>query len=65
MRFFITLVLFFLTSCSSLPLDSANLNGFCLVYKPVTFSAKNDTPETVKQVRENNAVYDELCGVAH
>lgn len=37
------------------PVDTA-----CHVYKPVYYSAKHDTPETIRQVRRNNAAYDAL-----
>lgn len=29
---------------------------FCLVAKPITYSLKADTPETVEQIAEHNAV---------
>lgn len=29
---------------------------FCLVGKPISYSLKQDTPETVEQVQEHNAV---------
>ena len=43
---------------------SAGLLGrapFCSVAEPITYS-RRDTVETVKQVREHNAVGNELCG---
>lgn len=33
---------------------------FCSVAEPITYSRK-DTVDTQKQVREHNAVWDELC----
>lgn len=45
-----------LIGCSPSTIDS-----YCLKYKSVTFSASKDTPETVRQVRENNAVFDNDC----
>lgn len=37
------------------------INDYCLLYKPVTFSAKNDTVETVDQIDNNNVVYERVC----
>ena len=38
----------------------------CLVFAPITFAeedpAGSDTPETVGQIREHNARWEELCG---
>jgi len=36
-------------------------NPLCIAMKPVTFSAMNDTPETIMQIRENNAAWDAVC----
>lgn len=43
-------------SCSPQVVD-----GYCLNYKPIIFSASGDTSDTVRQIRENNAVFDRLC----
>lgn len=45
-----------LVSCAPVPVDT-----FCTSYIPVTYSASRDTPETVRQVQENNAVWKKLC----
>lgn len=45
-----------LASCTPIPVDT-----FCINYQPVTYSASQDTPETVRQVQGNNAVYKRLC----
>lgn len=29
---------------------------FCLAAKPITYSARRDSPETIEQIREHNAV---------
>lgn len=36
----------------------------CEVWKPVYYSAKHDSEDTVKQARENNSGRDSVCGVA-
>lgn len=33
----------------------------CQALEPITFSGAHDTPETIQQVREFNAVLKELC----
>jgi hypothetical protein len=37
------------------------VDTFCTSYIPVSYSAARDTPETVRQVQENNAVWKSLC----
>lgn len=36
------------------------INTYCDVSSPITYSSR-DTQETINQVTEHNAVYDELC----
>lgn len=41
---------------------TTNINGdFCLIYEPIYADYEQDTPETIKQIDRNNAVYDEMC----
>jgi hypothetical protein len=50
-------ILLLLISCTT------NTGGdYCFLYRPVYADYKNDTPETVRQIDENNIVYDNLCG---
>lgn len=37
------------------------VDTFCLNYIPITYSALNDTRDTVAQVKEANAVWSRLC----
>jgi uncharacterized protein YceK len=37
------------------------VDTYCANYVPVAYSASRDTPETVRQVQENNAVWKKLC----
>lgn len=39
----------------------AVVDTYCTSYTPVAYSATKDTPETVRQVQENNAVWKRLC----
>lgn len=44
------------SGCSPVVVDT-----YCQNYTPVAYSASRDTPETVRQVQENNAVWKRLC----
>lgn len=44
-------------SCTSAPIPDT----FCTNYKPVAYSAKEDSELTRQQVKENNAVWVKLC----
>jgi hypothetical protein len=37
------------------------VDTFCLNYTPITYSASNDTRDTVSQIKEQNAVWSRLC----
>lgn len=37
------------------------VDTYCENYTPVSYSASKDTPETVRQTQENNAVWKRLC----
>ena len=39
----------------------AYVDTFCTSYQPVHYSAAGDTPETKRQVQENNGVWTRLC----
>ena len=39
----------------------AVVDTYCTSYTPVAYSATKDTPETVRQIQENNAVWKRLC----
>ena len=39
----------------------AVVDSYCLNARPITFSAALDSAETIRQVREHNAVYAHLC----
>lgn len=51
---FATLIL--LASCTT------NTSGdYCLLYRPIYADYSFDTPETIRQIDDNNVVYDTLC----
>lgn len=37
------------------------IDSFCAVYEPIHYSRLHDTPETIAQVKRNNAAYDRIC----
>lgn len=39
----------------------AVVDTYCTNYTPVSYSASKDTPETVRQIQENNSVWKRLC----
>jgi len=43
-------------SCAPRVVDS-----YCLNYQPVSYSDSQDTPDTVRQIKGNNAVWKSLC----
>lgn len=49
-------VLVLVSGCSPAVVDT-----YCTNYTPVAYSASKDTPETVRQIQENNAVWKRLC----
>ena len=53
-----------IATCASLLLAGCQpqtVDTSCLAFKPITFSAKWDTPQTVAEVREHNASFAALC----
>lgn len=37
------------------------VDTYCTNYKPITYSARDDMPETVRQIQESNAVWKSIC----
>lgn len=48
------------SACQTTP-TTATTKPVCLIWLPITFSAMDDTVETVQQIRENNAARDSYC----
>jgi len=38
------------------------VSDYCVNARPITYSASQDSQETIRQVRESNAVFQALCG---
>lgn len=59
------LLLATLTACAPLtPIPEIDGHAsFCQVAKIIRFSRLNDTPETIEQIKEHNAVFAKLCPV--
>lgn len=49
-----------LTGCLSTTRTAGTDKAVCSIFPPITYS-RNDTPETVTQVRRHNAGYDRYC----
>ena len=58
------LSLVILTACCQVPTtvsDATDAASFCQIAKPIRWS-KLDTPETIEQVKELNAIGIKICG---
>lgn len=61
-------LLLILQSCGTTSTGAGprTIDTSCLVFKPITFAEEDpygsDTAETVAQIREHNAKWEELCG---
>lgn len=36
-------------------------SNYCLLYRPIYADYENDTDETIRQIDQNNVVYEALC----
>lgn len=54
-------VMLILSGCEGMPVKGDTTRTACQVFRPITYSATQDTPETVQQVRGHNAAYASLC----
>ena len=41
--------------------EAVPTNSYCAIAKPITYDAKQDTPETVAEVELHNGVFTCLC----
>jgi len=46
---------------SPTPITETTDSSVCLVWKAISYSGKNDTPETVAEIVKNNAARKEYC----
>jgi hypothetical protein len=47
--------------CDAPAAGLAVVDTACAAFEPITYSLKDDTPETREQVRAHNAAWDALC----
>jgi hypothetical protein len=50
-----------LTACAQTRMTVTDKAAMCSAWRPITYSKKRDTGETVTQVRIHNRTYDILC----
>ena len=52
-----------LTACTTLSTGTppAVIDTSCSAFKPITYSASQDTPETVSEVQAHNRAFTALC----
>ena len=54
-----SLILSALSGCATV--STAPVNSYCAIAKPISYDAKQDTPETVAEVELHNGVFVCLC----
>ena len=54
-----SLILSALNGCATV--STVPVNSYCAIAKPITYDAKQDTPETVAEVELHNSVFICLC----
>lgn len=50
-----------LSGCVTDLTEAAPINSYCAIAKPITYDAKQDTPETIAEVELHNSVFVCLC----
>ena len=40
---------------------NTDASDYCFLYRPIHADYKKDTPETLRQIDENNIVFDTIC----
>jgi len=50
-----------MTACGTMRGIGMRVSGVCVAFTPISFSAKGDTKQTVREVRGYNAAYDVVC----
>lgn len=49
------------TGCQTNTTGTATKAGVCSIWLPITYSSSLDSPDTVRQVKGNNAARDAYC----
>lgn len=52
----------FLTSACATQIPTPATSDYCVLAARIQFSRLHDTPETIRAVKDHNAVYDSVCG---
>lgn len=52
-----------LGGCKSSSTEPARID-FCMVYEPVLFDSRKDSPETINAIMQNNIIWAKFCDVA-
>lgn len=55
------LILSAMSGCVTDLTEAVPTNSYCAIAKPITYDAKQDTPETVAEVELHNSVFVCLC----
>ena len=50
-----------LSACTTTHTTGIVIDTSCSAFKPITYSASEDTPETVSEVRAHNRAFTALC----
>ena len=50
-----------MSGCATVSTEAVPLNSYCAIAKPITYDAKQDTPETVAEVELHNSVFICVC----
>ena len=53
------LILSAMSGCATV--STVPLNSYCAIAKPITYDAKQDTPETVAEVELHNSIHECVC----
>ena len=56
-----SLILSVTNGCATVSTEAVPLNSYCAIAKPITYDAKQDTPETVAEVELHNSVFTCVC----
>ncbi len=47
--------------CAGCTINTGDGDSYCLLYRPIYADYENDTDETIRQIDQNNVVYEALC----
>ena len=50
-----------LSACTTIPTTGIVTDTSCEAFRPISYSASGDTPETVAEVRSHNRAFTAIC----